>query len=157
MTFRHVAILRIDCEPAGKPTAVPAHNRPGMVIEWKHARGPRKGQYKQAWWFKEAVRRAAAATPSVSVQLSGPLRITIKAYMPRPKRMESKKYPDGPIPYTTVPDSDNITKLVKDAINEAKTFWTDDRIVFIDHTEEWYVSRGASPCAVIQIEALEDE
>ena len=155
MTFRRVCYLRIDHEPAGQPRAYPtnAGHFARMITDWRYRSGPKKGQYRPAWHFRQAV-KAAAMLSSEGRILSCPIRLTIRAYFPRPQRLFTRNSPDGPIPHITTPDADNITKLVKDGINDAVIFWTDDRIVFDERCEKFYVSRHGRPGAGILIEAL---
>ena len=155
MTFRRVCYLRIDHEPAGQPRAYPtnAGRFARMITDWRYRSGPKKGQYRPAWHFRQAVKAAAMLSAESSI-LSCPVKLSIRAFFPRPQRLLTRNSPDGPIPHIGVPDADNITKLVKDGINDAMIFWTDDRIVFDERCEKFYVSRHGRPGAGILIEAL---
>jgi len=42
--------------------------------------------------------------------LDGPLRVIVRFYLPRPKRLMRRKDPSGPIPHTSRPDIDNLWK-----------------------------------------------
>ena len=159
MTFTRIAYLRIICEPAGQPRAMPVpmgNGRARMVMDWKFRKGPNRGQYRPAWYFREAV-KVAAMLHAPPEPLCGPLRLVTRAYLTRPKYMLAKKYPDGPIPHIVVPDEDNINKLIKDGINDAKIFWTDDRIVFDGRCVKWYAARGCPAWAGITIEAAKSD
>ena len=59
--FRVFTYLRIECEPAGQPRAMPvaAGGFARMVMDWKFRTGPRKGEYRPAWHFRQAVKTAA--------------------------------------------------------------------------------------------------
>ena len=57
-----------------------------------------------------------------------PLRLDLAFYHPRPKRLLRKKSNPNAIPKTTVPDLDNLEKLIMDCLTQANV-WSDDSLV----------------------------
>lgn len=68
--------------------------------------------------------------------LEGPLEVTLKFVMPRPKYHASLKNP--PIFHIQKPDIDNLAKFVLDCMN--KTFFCDDSQVVLLHCNKVYGS-----------------
>ena len=172
MPWNRVCQLEINMEPCGKPAGLPSrvrgHNT--LIIDWKYRTGPRRGQYKPAWYFYLAV-KAAAAEKAPGQTLDCPIRLTTWAFFSRPKRLMRAKDPSGPtIRHTTKPDADNINKLIKDSITAVgdgkhgdlgapitEKFWRDDCVVCSEHAEKLYVGKGCEPFALILIDRLEGE
>lgn len=84
--------------------------------------------------------------------LEGPLRVTVRFYLPRPKRLMRKKDPNSPIPHTSRPDIDNLWKSTADALRGL--VWHDDAQVTITKAEKWYVAKGETPCVIIDVAPL---
>lgn len=57
------------------------------------------------------------------VVLDGPVALEVTAVFARPKRLLTRKAPQGRIPHTSRPDLDNQVKLIADSL---KSFWHDD-------------------------------
>lgn len=78
-----------------------------------------------------------------------PLEMTIKAFLPipvsKPKKWQEQAK-EGKIKPTVKPDTDNITKNIKDALNGLA--FADDRQIVIEHIEKWY---GEKPRVEIKI------
>lgn len=74
--------------------------------------------------------------------LDCPLRVVMEFYFKRPKsHYRTGKFshilkPDAPTNHITRPDSDNLAKMVKDALN--KVFWKDDSLVCDLHIKKIY-------------------
>ena len=86
----------------------------------------------------------------------GAVYLFIKAVYERPKShySKSKKTPealmgDAPIHKVSKPDSDNITKFVKDALN--KVFWVDDSQVIQETTSKRWADPGEESHVLIHI------
>jgi len=84
--------------------------------------------------------------------LDGPLRVIVRFYLPRPKRLMRKKDPSGPIPHTSRPDIDNLLKSTADALRGL--VWHDDAQVVVTQAEKWYAAKGGSPCVEIIVEQI---
>ena len=90
--------------------------------------------------------------------LTGPLRVSITAYFPRPQKMSkiSKRtgellgdYSSGPIPMASRPDADNVAKSVLDALSG---WYRDDAQVFYLVVLKFYHAIGARPRVRVTIE-----
>ncbi len=61
-------------------------------------------------------------------EIAGPVLIDLSFFMPRPKYMLTKKFPDHELWHTKKPDRDNLEKAVLDALKDIKVL-ADDCIV----------------------------
>jgi Holliday junction resolvase RusA-like endonuclease len=82
--------------------------------------------------------------------IDSPVRIAIAFRFPRPARLLRKKDPDGLIPHTAKPDSDNAAKAVLDCLTTCG-IWRDDALVCSLTIEKFYAARGQASGALIQI------
>jgi len=100
-------------------------------------------------------------------QIEGPIRVDILAALQRSKPMCERykrdnakrgiragqcKYPEGLIWHTKTPDSDNIRKIVLDAL---KAFWRDDSQVVCGETLKVYHEIDGRPRVVVRIRMAE--
>lgn len=69
--------------------------------------------------------------------LTGPVRVDIDLFFPRPKRLCRKADPDGPVLHTAKPDRDNSDKCVLDALTQVG-FFADDAQVCGGEVRKWY-------------------
>lgn len=83
----------------------------------------------------------------------GLLRVEIYAFFQTPKSWSKKKqdYAEGKYRGKT-PDSDNLEKLIFDALNNY--IYKDDALIVVNKTERMY---SMKPCTVIRIKSLEQE
>lgn len=81
---------------------------------------------------------------------TGPVRVDITWYFSRPQYLMKPKAHDGVIPYTAKPDRDNLDKAVLDALKNGGLF-RDDAQVYCGMLAKFYVARGMSPGARIEI------
>ena len=90
--------------------------------------------------------------------LTGPLRVSITAYFPRPKRMSKRSKRTGEIlggfsgdaePMTSRPDADNVAKSVLDALSD---WYRDDSQVFYLTVLKFYHADGGRPSVRVTIE-----
>lgn len=91
-------------------------------------------------WKRRIIDGVHAALYAVK-PLTGPVRIDATFHMPRPKYMDAKKYPDGPVWHDVKPDRDNLEKSLLDALTAAE-FLSDDCIVCGGTVEKFYAARG---------------
>lgn len=72
-------------------------------------------------------------------EIAGAVRIDLSFFMPRPKYMLTKKFPDHELWHTKKPDRDNLEKAVLDALKDIKVL-SDDCIV-VDGRLRKYIVR----------------
>ena len=93
-------------------------------------RGGHAGVYTpdSAETWKQEVRRQAAANAPESI-LTGPIRVELDFFLPRPKVHLDKHgvpKPKSPVWCQKKPDLDNLIKAVTDAITDTQRVWLDD-------------------------------
>lgn len=82
---------------------------------------------------------------------TGPVRVWIDLYFPRPAEFEKAAYPEGPFEHIQKPDRDNAEKKILDVFTNLG-FFKDDKQVCGGEVRKWYVERGGKPGARISIE-----
>ena len=103
--------------------------------------------------FKRAIRAAFAMR--VKAKITGPIRIEVNTWFPRPK---SKVWKTKPMPayfHTSKPDSDNVLKAVLDALNGVA--WIDDAQISVETFRKYVCSGSDAPRAEITICDLDAE
>ncbi|NBW12823.1 MAG: RusA family crossover junction endodeoxyribonuclease [Caulobacteraceae bacterium] len=130
----------------GEPVAQP---RARACIRGRHA-GVYDPGTADAWKRTVAIRAKEAWD---GVQFTGPLKLTINAYFPRPKSHFGKRgLKDGAPRFHTIrPDVDNLAKAIMDALTKAG-IWSDDCQVVEGKTSKWYTALQVG--AQIEIEEL---
>ena len=136
--------LFVHGEPKGqpRPRAFAFHGKarvydPGTAEHWKS--------------------QIALALPNVILKYSGPVRVSLSFYMPRPKHHFTKAgllKPSSPFAYAKKPDADNLAKAVLDALTTLGA-WDDDAQVATLLIEKWYPVVGNVPGCFIKVETLE--
>lgn len=124
-----------------------------------YARGDHAAMYdpKTANGWKNSV--AAAAIPHRPAKpLTGPLRVDIVFYLPRPKRLMRKADPSGPVWCHDLGrnDRDNLDKAVLDTLTDIG-MWEDDGQVCCGEIRKFYHSKGGRPGAIITIQPAPPE
>jgi len=100
---------------------------------------------------------ALAARASLPPQpIDGPIGLAVTFFFPRPARLLRKKDPDGLIPHTAKPDSDNAAKAVLDALTTIG-MWRDDALVCSMIAEKYYSAKGQAAGALIQIFTFKED
>lgn len=99
-------------------------------------------------WKGSIALAARASLPPAPIDC--PVRVAVSFYFPRPARLLRKKDPDGLIPHTAKPDSDNAAKAVLDCLTSVG-MWRDDALVCSLVAEKYYAARGQASGALIQI------
>lgn len=94
---------------------------------------------------------ARAATDRIVMTLSRVGRVHIKVYFARTQEMLHHSMPDGIVPCESQGDADNFAKPILDVFTEMQV-WRDDRIVWSLLTEKFWVRRGKSPGARVEID-----
>jgi Holliday junction resolvase RusA-like endonuclease len=89
----------------------------------------------------------AAVQARKGAMLTGPLKLSVMFYLPRPKSMKGAGLP------VCKPDCDNLIKGVKDALNQV--LYEDDAQVVEEHTYKLFAdSSGHAPGAIVTVEEL---
>lgn len=111
----------IEGEPKAQPRPRAFARKMGNLI--------RAGVYDAgtADGWKSCVMRAMAKF--ANREISGPVRIDLTFFMPRPKYMLTKKFPDHEVWHTKKPDRDNLEKAVLDALKDIKVLGDDCLVV----------------------------
>jgi Holliday junction resolvase RusA-like endonuclease len=111
---------------------------------------PRKGRYgnfynpPSADEWKAEIR--AAFLQCRRPPITGPVRLRVDFYLPRPKGM--KDTGEQNIPHVKKPDADNLLKAVMDAMTEAGV-WEDDALVFNPDPAKYYATGGKTGARII--------
>lgn len=118
--------------------------------------------------FRDAVLFAARRHPDFpATPWPRGVRLSYEAYFPRPKRLETRSSPTGPIRFNSKPDCDNITKAICDALTSSSKLrkarpecvgfpWFDDCQVHSGPQDKFYVHKGHQPGVIITLETLDD-
>lgn len=142
---RPVVSLVIPGEPVAQPRYRHANHRTrsGKTIATSYIPGDHP-----IWAYRAALQ--AAARQAGLRPLDCPIILSARFYFSRPKRLLSRRAPDGPIWHTGRPDLSNLIKGLEDALNG--TAWMDDSmIVGYGAMGKWYVEKGGQPRTEIQI------
>lgn len=94
--------------------------------------------------------RTGKAVPAID----GPVEVTVIYYLPRPKRLQRLKDPEGPIWHDKRPDVDNLDKAVLDALTQAGAF-LDDRQVVLKQSAKAYAPKHERAGATITVRSVE--
>lgn len=101
---------------------------------------------------------AMAAKPHrPETPIDNPISLHVMFLMPRPKRLQTKKYINKPlIWHTSKPDLDNLIKAVMDSLTQIG-FWTDDSRVFRQYLIKRYANAYERPGVLIQLDLCGDD
>ena len=86
---------------------------------------------------------------------SGPVVLTARFHLPRPKALQTKAKALRDFPHTKKPDLDKLTRAVKDALTGV--VWTDDSQVVELHATKHYCAAGMFPRAEIAIQESQED
>lgn len=134
----------VSFQVAGEPKPQP---RPRAYNRGKHA-SVYNPDSADAWKAAVAAEALRCRPPEV---LQGPLWVSLAFWLPRPKRLMGKNYPEW---HSSRPDADNLAKAVLDAIQDCG-WWNDDGQVAELSVRKFYArlepSTGAywTGCSVI--------
>lgn len=87
---------------------------------------------------------------------SGPVRVELRFYLPRPKRLMRKKDPDGPIWHTSKPDKDNLEKAVLDIMTNCQ-IWEDDSQVCSSEVNKYYCGKSGRTGLALKLYTIDKE
>ena len=102
--------------------------------------------------YKYALQQKASEYMRGAPLFEGPLRLNLFLYLPRPKKYDHKKWPDGAIWHTGRKDFDNLAKSCMDALT--KVVWRDDGQVCEAKVSKQYHERDGKPRVEIEIWCL---
>ena len=126
---------------------------PGIPVGQPRHRVSSRGGFARLYLPKDnpvhAYKAAIKAAIGKQQHLTGPIRIEVNAWMPRPKATTWKTKPMPAYPHTGKPDADNILKAVLDACN--RVAWSDDAQVYFAIVTKWVCAGGDEPCTEILI------
>lgn len=135
--------MNLDFFVAGIPKAQP---RVKAFVRGGHA-GVYTPNSAETW--KQTVRSNATVVAPESI-LTGPIRISLDFFLPRPKahlKRDGSLRKNQPIWHCKKPDLDNLIKAVIDAITDTQRIWLDDsQICQISATKSYALN--ASGCSV---------
>lgn len=126
---------------------------PGIPKGQGRPRFARMGKFVKAYDPKDSRdwKHTVAATALAAgvAPMSGPVRVTVTAFLPRPQRLCRKKDFDGSIYATCKPDVDNLYKLVADAL--IGVAYADDSQVVCGTCFKFYHEKGGVPRTSVTI------
>ena len=79
------------------------------------------------FWKSQVIATAAKHRPLIPI--AAPVEVELDFFLPRSKKYNRQKDPEGPIPHTTRPDGENLEKAVIDALMHDGWF-ADDSVVW---------------------------
>lgn len=81
--------------------------------------------------------------------ISEPVIVDMLFVMPRPKKLDGKKFSAGRIPFGRKPDRDNLEKSTSDALNGL--LWADDSLIYDGRVSKFYAAKNETPHVQITI------
>jgi len=134
-------VLRIDIEPIGKgrPRFSTVSGADGKVASTRVSTPKQTRKWEldvahivSAKWRRDGHIRGMGETGDPANPTYAPLELRVYAAKTRPKSLCRKKDPDGLLWRDTVPDTDNVLKIVGDALQQSVVICNDKSIV------RWY-------------------
>lgn len=104
--------------------------------------------------FKSCVQMAYAQEANGAPPHDGPVRLTVRFVMPRPKGKIWKNKPMPEYPHTSRPDCDNLLKATLDSLKSLA--WGDDAQVWDVRAQKVVASGDESPHVDVTIERLNE-
>lgn len=104
-----------------------------------------------------AVRTQAAIAAAAGDAFAGvplidePVRLVVRAFQCRPKRLMRRCDPDGPMLWTSTPDADNVAKNVMDGL---AAFWRDDALVCELAVSKRYHAKDGRPRIEVEVHRM---
>ncbi len=103
---------------------------------------------KNKGWQQIVAEAASAELSPAFVLLDGPIGLTVRFYLPRPKLIKAKT-----VPHLKKPDLDKLVRSVKDALSQV--VWQDDSQVVLITAVKTYAYVGQVPRAEIHVREVE--
>lgn len=148
------SITRIDCRVFGDPVAQP---RVKVTTRGGFARGYTPDRHGRLAEWKSAI-FAAVLDQLPREPYPGPVSLTVRFYMPRPKSHfgTGKNAPvlkkTAPLRHTNKPDIDNLTKALMDALTISRVWKDDTQVIHLDIGKA-YRALGKEPGAWIIVDS----
>lgn len=145
MAWENYCSFDVFGDPKGQP-------RPRAYV-----RGNRAAVYDPGTaegWKGQIALAAREFLPSIPIE--APVMLAVSFFFARPQRLLKKSSPEGIIPHTAKPDTDNAAKAVMDCLTGIR-LWRDDSLVISLKAEKFYVAKDKRPGALIQIFTLKEE
>jgi crossover junction endodeoxyribonuclease RusA len=99
----------------------------------------------------EGASHAIANLPEDERQvLTGPVRLTLAFYLPRPKKYQGTRFRTRPVAHLTAPDWDKLSRAVSDALSGVA--YADDRQVVLAVVGKFYTDLAAPPRVEVRVE-----
>lgn len=100
---------------------------------------------------QQEMRRLGLGAP-----LEGPLILGVRFYLPRPQRLNTRRWPVGPLPHRGKPDFSNLLKSTEDAL--VGLLWRDDAQIFAlaPWTGKVYCERDGRPRVELEVYTVEE-
>ena len=129
---------------------------PGAPVGKARPKFRRRGKFVQTytpteWWEKAVVKMIQSYWRKKP--FAGPLALYIRAVKKRPKAMYARKYREGRLFRTTMPDGDNVIKIVADALQKAKVV-TNDKEISRWFADNLYGGRNEPPAVYVRLYRL---
>lgn len=86
----------------------------------------------------------------------GAVSVSARFILPRPKRLQRRKDPDGELLHTAKPDGDNLIKAVLDACSQISV-WRDDAHVVDLFVQKRYAAKDGRPGLHLIIASIDDD
>ena len=136
----------IDGEPKGQPRPRAFARKMGNV----HVARFYDSDVADAWKRAVYCEVLEAANEAGWQVTNGPVAVTLRFAMPRPKSHFGAKglKPSAPQDHVGQPDIDNLFKLVGDQITKTERVWRDDSQVVTMHVEKRWALEQESGCEV---------
>jgi len=137
-------------EVPGTPVAQP---RPKVAVRGKNAMAYVPKEHAIHTYRNSIMAGFLGLNPVYRRQFTGPVSVGITFWFPRPQAMQWKTKPMLPVPKTTRPDIDNLSKSVLDAL-EGYAYDHDAQVVEL-RAVKWFVQGGGVPRTGICISEVE--
>jgi Holliday junction resolvase RusA-like endonuclease len=146
---------KIEFTVYGSPVAQPQTKAQGFIKNGKalaHVYEP-GGKDSPARQWKHEVKQAALGQFGKDSPLwDGPLRLSVRLFLPRPQSLYREKDPSGEIYHAAGKDIDNLFKAISDALNGI--VYRDDKQIAEAHVAKFYHEKQGRPRAEIVLERL---
>ena len=141
--------MTIDVRVYGNPRPQP---RPRAYRRGDHAAvyNPSTGE---GWKLLVA---AALRDKIPPAPFEGPVSVSARFLMPRPRRLQRKKDFEGEIAHTAKPDGDNLVKAILDICTQL-SIWRDDAQVVDTFIQKRYAAKSGRPGLHLIIRSLNED
>lgn len=146
--------MRIDVRVYGLPKGQPRPRSVAYYSKTKDKHMARTYDNGTAEGWKSLI-AAAIHGQLPAAPYDGPISVTTRFLMPRPKRLLRKTDPAGEVPHTAKPDGDNLVKAVMDVCSQVNV-WRDDAQVVDLFVQKRYAAKDGRPGMHLIIQSIEE-